>query len=53
MDFSDPHARWVMTWAVIALCAIVAIYYFVVRKLGKSAQEKSPQPAAENTTRPQ
>jgi cytochrome oxidase assembly protein ShyY1 len=48
MDFSEPHVRWVMTWAVIALCAIVAIYYFVVRKLGKSAKEKDPQPAAKS-----
>jgi hypothetical protein len=39
----DPHTRTVVILAVLALCAIVGIYYCVVRRLGKSSPEQSLQ----------
>ena len=40
----DPHTRTVIILSVLALCAIVGIYYCVVRKLRKSAQlQPSPK----------
>jgi hypothetical protein len=40
----DSHTQTVIVLGVVALCAIVGIYYCVVRKLRKSAQlQPSPK----------
>jgi hypothetical protein len=46
----DPHTRTVVILGILALCAIVGIYYCVVRKLSKPTQPENPQPQAKEPT---
>jgi hypothetical protein len=48
----DPHIRTVVILGVLALSAIVGIYYCVVRKLGKSSPESSLQISPKDSSNP-
>jgi len=48
----DPHTRTVIILSVLALCAIVGIYYCVARRLGKSSQEQTLEASAKDGNSP-
>jgi len=48
----DPHTRTVVILSVLALCAIVGIYYCVVRRLRNSSPEHSLEASAKDSSSP-
>jgi hypothetical protein len=48
----DPQTRTVVILGVLALCAIVGIYYCVARRLGKSSEEYNLHASPKDSTSP-